>query len=108
MNGSNWLTILQLRRSNPELVPCTASRYDFVMKSASVQQVPQQWAQILQWIAEGEEVQVTQRETVVALLVPVAAGAQPDFLARARAVWGDSPLGKPLSALVAESRGSES
>jgi hypothetical protein len=34
--------------------------------------------------------------------------AQPDFLARARAIWGEHPTGKPLSAVVAEARGGES
>lgn len=29
---------------------------------------------------------------------------QPDFLARAKAVWGSRPQGKPLSALVAKVR----
>lgn len=82
------------------------------MKSASIQQVPQQWAQILRWIAAGEEVQVMQHDAVVARLVPVSppgqAGppspAQPDFLARAKAIWGDLPSGKPLSAIIADAR----
>jgi len=30
--------------------------------------------------------------------------AEPDFLARAKAIWGEQPAGKPLSALVSESR----
>ena len=30
---------------------------------------------------------------------------QPDFLARAKAVWGDHPVGAPLSELVSEGRG---
>ena len=30
---------------------------------------------------------------------------EPDFLARAKAVWGDQPDGKPLSELVSEARG---
>jgi hypothetical protein len=29
---------------------------------------------------------------------------EPDFLARAKAIWGEQPAGKPLSALVSESR----
>ena len=79
------------------------------MKTASVQQVPQQWAEILGWIAAGEEVQVVQQDTIVAKLVPVSPlPAQPDFLARARAVWGEHPAGKLLSAVVHETRGNES
>jgi hypothetical protein len=30
---------------------------------------------------------------------------EPDFLARAKAVWGDHPVGAPLSELVSEGRG---
>lgn len=32
-------------------------------------------------------------------------GKAPDFLARAKAVWGECPAGKPLSAVVSEGRG---
>lgn len=80
------------------------------MKTASVQQVPQQWPEILRWVAAGEEVQVTQQDKVVARVVPAAAQpvAPPDFVARAKAIWGEQPPGKPLSALVAEARGGES
>ncbi len=72
------------------------------MKTASAQQVPQRWPQILEWVAAGEEVEVTEREKVIARVVPVA---QPDFLARARKIWGEQPPGKPLSELVVEARG---
>ena len=34
--------------------------------------------------------------------------ATPDFLARAKAVWGETPPGKSLSAVVSEARGGES
>ncbi len=33
-----------------------------------------------------------------------ASTAEPDFLARAKAIWGEQPAGKPLSALLSESR----
>lgn len=80
------------------------------MKTASVQQVPERWAEILRWVAAGEEVEVTQQERVVAKVVPATRQAveQPDFLARAKAIWGEQPEGKPLSAVVAEARGGES
>ena len=77
------------------------------MKTASVQQVPEQWAKISGWLAAGEEVEITQQEQVVAKLVP-ASRPPPDFLARAKAVWGDQPPGQPLSALVHEARGGKS
>ena len=78
------------------------------MKTATVQQVPQKWPEILRWVAAGEEVQVTQRDQVVAKVVPAQPVATPDFLARAKAVWGEAPAGKPLSAVVSEARGGES
>ncbi len=77
------------------------------MKTASAQQVPEQWTEILRWVAAGEEVQVTERDEVVAKVVPAKPLASPDFLARAKAVWGERPKGKPLSALVSEARGGE-
>ena len=75
------------------------------MKTASVQQLPQKWAQILEWVAAGEEVELTEKERVIAKVVPAR---QPDFLARAKEIWGEQPAGKPLSELVSEARGSES
>jgi antitoxin (DNA-binding transcriptional repressor) of toxin-antitoxin stability system len=78
------------------------------MKTASVQQLPQQWPEILRWVAAGEEVQVTQQDKVIAKVVPAAPAPRPDFLARAKAIWGEQPLGKPLSELVLEARGGES
>ncbi len=79
------------------------------MKTISVQEVPQQWTEILRWVAAGEEVQVTQQDKVVAKIVPAepAPVAQPDFLSRAKAIWGEHPPGKPLSVVVAEARGGE-
>jgi len=79
------------------------------MKTASVQQLTQQWTEILGWVTAGEEVEVTQQGRVVAKVVPAstAPAVQPDFLARAKAIWGDHPAGEPLSAVVAEGRGSQ-
>jgi antitoxin (DNA-binding transcriptional repressor) of toxin-antitoxin stability system len=78
------------------------------VKTASVQQLPQQWPEILRWVAAGEEVQVTQQDKVVARVVPAKPALQPDFLGRAKAIWGEQPPGKPLSEVVAEARGGES
>ena len=85
-----------------------AMKYFAAMKTASVQQVPHQWSEILRWVAAGEEVQVTQQDQVVARVVPAKPVAMPDFLARAKSVWGEVPPGKPLSAVVSEARGGES
>ena len=35
---------------------------------------------------------------------PVASPREPDFLSRARKIWGDNPAGKTLSEIVSESR----
>jgi len=40
------------------------------MKTATADQLPQQWPQILRWVAAGEEVQVTDQDKVVARLLP--------------------------------------
>lgn len=84
------------------------SRHGGGMKTASVQQVPQQWPQIMRWVAEGEEVQVTEQDQVIAKVVPARTARAPDFLKRAKAVWGERPSGKSLSALVSEGRGGNS
>jgi antitoxin (DNA-binding transcriptional repressor) of toxin-antitoxin stability system len=78
------------------------------MKTASVQQVPNQWPEILRWVAAGEEVEVTEQDQVVAKVVPARPTLTPDSLGRAKAIWGEAPPGKPLSAIVSEARGGES
>ncbi len=78
------------------------------MKTATIQQVPQQWSQILDWLACDEEVQVTQNDRVVARIVPATTAPATDFLARAQAVWGADPVGQSLSAIVQDSRGGDS
>lgn len=82
--------------------------YSDAVKTASVQQVPQQWPEILRWVAAGEEVQVTEQDQVVARVVPAKPVASPDFLARAKSIWGEAPAGKPLSAVVTDARGGDS
>jgi len=49
------------------------------------------------------------KERGAASTLPTAnAITQPDFLTRAKTVWGEQPAGKPLSELVAEAHGGES
>ncbi|HXR07695.1 MAG TPA: hypothetical protein VN765_10215 [Candidatus Acidoferrum sp.] len=76
------------------------------MKTATIQQVPERWPDILKWVASGEEVEMTDHDKVVAKLVPAEA-SPPDFVGRAKAIWGENPPGKSLSAIVAEARGGE-
>ena len=77
------------------------------MKTSGVQQVPKKWSEILRWVAAGEEVEVTEQNQLVARVVPAKPAMTPDFLGRVKAVWGDAPPGRPLSALVSEGRGGE-
>jgi hypothetical protein len=35
---------------------------------------------------------------------PATSVPEPDFLARAKAIWGETPAGEPLSALVSQAR----
>ena len=58
-----------------------------------------------QAIARGESIEIFQNGTVTATLVPRAKPAEPDFLARAKRIWGERPAGTPLSEIVSASRG---
>ena len=89
---------------NCRLAPAEKTLHLDGMKTATVQQLPQKWAQILEWVAAGEEVELTEKDKVVAKVVPAM---RPDFLSRAKSIWGEQPAGKPLSELVAEGRGGE-
>lgn len=77
------------------------------MRTATVRDVQHNLAEVLSWVERGEEVGVLRRRKLVAKLIPPdpAPAAAPDFLARARRIWGDEPKGPPLSELVRESRG---
>ena len=54
--------------------------------------------QLLTWL-QGKE------RAAASTPPPVNAITHPDFLTRAKTVWGEQPAGKPLSELVAEARG---
>jgi antitoxin (DNA-binding transcriptional repressor) of toxin-antitoxin stability system len=76
------------------------------MKTATIRQVQHNLAEVLSCVARGEEVAVLRRGKIVAKLVPPSprASATPDVLARAEAVWGKAPKGRPLSEAVSSSR----
>jgi len=77
------------------------------MKTTTVRHVQHNLAEVLSWVDRGEEVLVYRRRTLVARLVPpVPAPAEaPDFIARARSVWGEKPRGKRLSQIASQARG---
>jgi antitoxin (DNA-binding transcriptional repressor) of toxin-antitoxin stability system len=78
------------------------------MKKATIREVQHNLSKVLQWVEDGEEVQVTRRDRIVAKIVPADRGAEkpkwPDFSARAEAIWGKRPRGKSASAILIEDR----
>ena len=78
-----------------------------IMKTATIRKMQHNLSEVLSWVQRGEEVHVLRRNKVVARLLPPQPqpSKSPDFVARARAVWGDSPKGAALSSVVSESRG---
>lgn len=77
-----------------------------IMKTATIREMQHNLSEVLSWVERGEEVQVLRRNKVVARLLPPRPqpSQSPDFVARARAVWGDAPKGVALSAIVSVSR----
>ena len=77
------------------------------MKTATVRMVQHNLSEVLSWVERGEEVHVLRRKKVVARLVAPEpeAPASPDFVGRAKAIWGARPRGARLSATVSDARG---
>jgi prevent-host-death family protein len=77
------------------------------MRTASIREAQHNLQKILRVVARGEIVEITRRDRVVARLVPAAPRAVdrfPDFVARAREIWGRRPRGKPTSEVVLDAR----
>ncbi len=77
------------------------------MRRATVREAQHNLPKILRAVTDGESVEITRRNRVVARLVPVSprpSQGLPDFVARARAIWGRRPAGQPTSATVLEAR----
>jgi antitoxin (DNA-binding transcriptional repressor) of toxin-antitoxin stability system len=68
------------------------------MKTASVRQIQHHFREVLSWINEGEEVEITKNRRVVARLMPAQPAkrkrsGRPDFAARLKRIYGDmAPL----------------
>ncbi len=78
------------------------------MKMASVREVQHHLRKVLAWVEKGEEVQITRRNKPIARIVPAEVHSSPvlfpDFEARARKIWGNTPAGKSLSEAVLDHR----
>lgn len=79
------------------------------MKTATVRMVQHNLSQVLSWVERGEEVRVLRRKKIVARLLPPEPSLPPppDFVGRAKAIWGATPRGAKLSTIVSEARGSK-
>ena len=68
------------------------------MKKATVRQIRHDFGTVLDWVGEGEQVEVSKRGKIVALITPppaptrVRAAKRPDFAARLRRIYGDQVL----------------
>ena len=78
------------------------------MKTASVRDVQHHLSKVLAWVEKGEEVQITRRNKPVAKIVPAEAQGTridlPAFAARARQIWGETPVGKSCAQTVVDDR----
>ena len=78
------------------------------MKKASIREVQHNLSQVLQWVHDGEEVEVTRHNRIVARIVPAEGSSKkpkwPDFAKRAETIWGKKPRGKPASKILIEDR----
>jgi prevent-host-death family protein len=78
------------------------------IRTATVREVQHHLSMVLAWVEKGEEVQITRRNKPIAKIVPAEAHkkrvALPAFAARARQIWGKTPVGKSLSQTVLDDR----
>jgi prevent-host-death family protein len=75
------------------------------MKTATIRQVRHDFGTVLDWVEEGEQVEISKRGKIVALLSPPASKParskkRPDFAARLRRIYGDKVL--PGNVIVEE------
>lgn len=79
------------------------------MKTATAQELRDEFARVSDWVKKGETVRITLDGEGFALLVPdrtpKEAAAWPDLAARRRRVFPRGVRGRPLSKLVEEGRG---
>lgn len=77
------------------------------MKTANVRQLRHAFGDVMEWIAEGQQVKIVKRGKVIALLSPPPPAVRnkkvklPDFAARRKRIFGDKVL---LGNIVAEER----
>ena len=78
------------------------------MKTFSIMETHHNLAHVLREVEAGHEVGITRRNKLVARLLPPAEEAEialPDFVGRARKIWGGAWKGVSSDELLDESRG---
>ena len=81
------------------------------MRTASIREVRHDLGRILEWVADGEEVAITNRRQTVARLLPAVSGQRkpvkmPDVAARLQKVFGDKVISdRDMRNIWAENRG---
>lgn len=78
------------------------------MKSTTVRELRNNYSQVLQWVSEGEEVEVTRRGKVVARVIPPVPSRPPkvDWTQSAalnRQVWSTVLTSEQSAAILADS-----
>jgi antitoxin (DNA-binding transcriptional repressor) of toxin-antitoxin stability system len=77
-----------------------------VMRTFSIMETQHHLSRVLQVVEAGQSVGITRRKQLVAKIVPLQAEiGLPDFVSRARRVWGKSWKGAPSEKLLEEARG---
>lgn len=63
-------------------------------------------SRVLRVVESGQSVGITRRKQIVAKIIPIQSEVElPDFVSRARKVWGKSWQGTPSEDLVDQARG---
>ncbi len=79
------------------------------MKVATVADLRNRFAQVSQWIKDGEKVEIRKRGKVFATLSPAAKKKKklvwPDLTARLKKIYPHPVPGKPASEIISEGRG---
>lgn len=72
------------------------------MKTVTVRDLRYDFPKVESLLAEGEDIQITKRNKVIAHLVPAPTPKRvmPDFMGRLREVYGDKVLEVPSSEIV--------
>lgn len=75
-----------------------------VRMTASLEEIHRDPTILDRAIEQNVPLEITTEGKVAATLLPKRRTGEPDFLGRAKRIWGDNPPGKPLSEIVSEAR----